>query len=238
VIAPFILIGEGLNLALNPGGEGDPGTAPGYIAVGAVICAVGIFFAMAQLTTRLEVSERRLTWRYFLRARKHQLGRDPGRSRQQGRLLRCRPHQPGTHRNQERYRLRTSRPRRGQRHSGRPPLDCQHRDGSRCTRNGRAWELTPLNWSVLRRVIRNTCPPGDVRQSEVRICRHMRVPSAGVSGASDRLWLSWRCPIYAHAVTSSPPSPAQVTSVRNIRRIAAFCAVSAIGEAVAAAAIS
>jgi hypothetical protein len=69
VIAPLTLLACGIGVAVDPGGQGDPGTAPGYIVSGVVIGAVGIFFAVTQVTTRLVVNEHGLAWRYFLRTK-------------------------------------------------------------------------------------------------------------------------------------------------------------------------
>ena len=69
VIAPLGLLACGIGVAVDPGGQGDPGTAPGYIASGVVIGALGVFFVIAQVTARLVVNEHGLAWRYFLRAK-------------------------------------------------------------------------------------------------------------------------------------------------------------------------
>ena len=59
----------GVSIAIHPGRADHPGTAPGYIAFGAVIVAVLIFFVVCQLTNRLVVTEQGLTWRNMMRIR-------------------------------------------------------------------------------------------------------------------------------------------------------------------------
>jgi Bacterial PH domain len=59
----------GLSIAIHPGNAREPGTAPGYIAVGAVIVAACIFLIVGQLTNRLLVTEPGLSWRNMMRTR-------------------------------------------------------------------------------------------------------------------------------------------------------------------------
>jgi hypothetical protein len=57
-----------LSIAIQPN-AGRPGTAPGYIAFGAVLTAIIIFIGVGQIRSRLVVSELGLSWRYVMRTR-------------------------------------------------------------------------------------------------------------------------------------------------------------------------
>lgn len=57
----------GLSISIQPGNH--PGTAPGYIAFGAVIVAVFFLLIVCQLTNRVVVTEQGLTWRNMMRTR-------------------------------------------------------------------------------------------------------------------------------------------------------------------------
>jgi hypothetical protein len=69
VLAPLILVATGLAIALNPGGAGDPGTAPGYIISGVIVGAAGLFLAASQARSRVVVSEHGVRWSFLLRSR-------------------------------------------------------------------------------------------------------------------------------------------------------------------------
>jgi hypothetical protein len=59
----------GVSIAIHPGNTGHPGTAPGYIAFGIVITALCICVVTSQLTSRLVVTAKGLSWRVMLRTR-------------------------------------------------------------------------------------------------------------------------------------------------------------------------
>jgi hypothetical protein len=67
VLAPVVVLAIGISGAIDPGGPDDPGTAPGYIATGCAICAVGVFLAVSQIRSRLVVNDRGLTWCFMMR---------------------------------------------------------------------------------------------------------------------------------------------------------------------------
>jgi hypothetical protein len=57
----------GVSIAIHPGNAGRPGTAPGYLAVGAAVAAIMIFVAVGQIRSRLGVGQLGLSWRYMMR---------------------------------------------------------------------------------------------------------------------------------------------------------------------------
>jgi Bacterial PH domain len=59
----------GVSIAVHPGQAGHPGTAPGYIAFGSFIAALFLFMIVAQVASRLVVTEEGLTWRSMVRTR-------------------------------------------------------------------------------------------------------------------------------------------------------------------------
>jgi hypothetical protein len=69
VLAPLIMVATGLEIALNPGGAGDPGTAPGYVVSGVIVGAAGVFLAASQARSRIVLSEHGVRWCFPLRTR-------------------------------------------------------------------------------------------------------------------------------------------------------------------------
>ena len=59
----------GVSIAIHPGNEGHPGTAPGYIAFGSVLAALFMLMLVGLLASRLVVTGQGLTWRYLTRTR-------------------------------------------------------------------------------------------------------------------------------------------------------------------------